>query len=86
MAVSQHQVREGADAGMGWPWCTKCLARVEKAAQFMASKSNRAPRYVTGELFCGAGGLSRGFHEVGFASKFANDIWDVALHAFLKTF
>lgn len=52
----------------------------------MASNSNRAPRYVTGELFCGAGGLSRGFHEVGFATKFANDIWDVALHAFLMNF
>jgi DNA (cytosine-5)-methyltransferase 1 len=52
----------------------------------MASRGNRAPRYVTGELFCGAGGLSRGFHDIGFFAKFANDIWDTALHAFLMNF
>lgn len=42
--------------------------------------------YVSGELFCGAGGLSRGFHSAGFTSKFANDVWPVALHNFLLNF
>jgi DNA (cytosine-5)-methyltransferase 1 len=45
-----------------------------------------ATRYTTGELFCGAGGLSRGFHNVGFNSLFANDIWDLALNTFLTNF
>jgi DNA (cytosine-5)-methyltransferase 1 len=39
-----------------------------------------------GELFCGAGGLSRGFHAQGFDSRFANDIWDLAVHNFLMNF
>lgn len=47
----------------------------------------RAPqRYTAGELFCGAGGLSRGFHSQGFVAKFANDIWPAALHTFLMNF
>lgn len=43
-------------------------------------------KYAVGELFCGAGGLSRGFHNVGFEPKFANDAWDLALHNFLMNF
>ncbi len=42
--------------------------------------------YSVGELFCGAGGLSRGFHGRGFVPRFANDIWDVALHTYLMNF
>jgi len=42
--------------------------------------------YAMGELFCGAGGLSRGFHAQGFAARFANDIWDLAVHNFLMNF
>ena len=45
-----------------------------------------AKAYVTGELFCGVGGLSRGFHAQGFAPRFANDIWDLAVHNFLMNF
>jgi DNA (cytosine-5)-methyltransferase 1 len=46
-----------------------------------------APRiYTAGELFCGAGGLSRGFHALGFAARFANDVWPIALHTFLMNF
>ena len=52
----------------------------------MASDSAEPYRFSTGELFCGAGGLSRGFHNVGFVSQFANDVWDVALHTFLMNF
>lgn len=37
-------------------------------------------------MFCGAGGLSRGFHELGFRPRFANDIWDLALRNFLWNF
>ena len=49
--------------------------------------SDAAPRsYSAGELLCGAGGLSRGFHSVGFASKFAKDLWPVALQTFLMNF
>jgi DNA (cytosine-5)-methyltransferase 1 len=43
-------------------------------------------KYEMGELFCGAGGLSRGFHTHGFAPRFANDIWDLAVHNFLMNF
>ena len=43
-------------------------------------------KYAVGELFCGAGGLSRGFHNVGFEPKFAIDAWDLALHNFLMNF
>ncbi|WP_346656571.1 DNA cytosine methyltransferase [Bradyrhizobium sp. IC4061] len=39
-----------------------------------------------GELFCGVGGLSRGFHSLGFQPIFANDAWDLALHNFLMNF
>lgn len=46
----------------------------------------RSSNYTSGELFCGAGGLSRGFHSLGFAPLFANDLWDVALHSFLMNF
>jgi DNA (cytosine-5)-methyltransferase 1 len=42
--------------------------------------------YAVGELFCGAGGLSRGFHARGFAPLFANDVWDLAVHNFLMNF
>lgn len=42
--------------------------------------------YAMGELFCGAGGLSRGFHTQGFAARFANDIWDLAVLNFLMNF
>lgn len=42
--------------------------------------------YATGELFCGAGGLSRGFHHVGFRSRFANDAWDLAVETFTRNF
>lgn len=42
--------------------------------------------YSVGELFCGVGGLSRGFHSVGFEPKFANDIWPLALHNFMMNF
>lgn len=45
-----------------------------------------APRYAMGELFCGAGGLSRGFHGQGFSPRFANDVWDLAVHNFLMNF
>lgn len=49
--------------------------------------SDAVPRnYSAGELFCGAGGLSRGFHSAGFAAKFANDLWPVALQTFLMNF
>ena len=43
-------------------------------------------KYAMGELFCGAGGLSRGFHAQGFSACFANDIWDLAVHNFLMNF
>ncbi|WBQ05060.1 DNA cytosine methyltransferase [Kribbella sp. CA-293567] len=43
-------------------------------------------KYEMGELFCGAGGLSRGFHAHGFDPRFANDIWDLAVHNFLMNF
>lgn len=43
-------------------------------------------RYTSGELFCGAGGLSSGFHSHGFETRFANDIWPLALHNFLMNF
>jgi DNA (cytosine-5)-methyltransferase 1 len=42
--------------------------------------------YAMGELFCGVGGLSRGFHTQGFAACFATDIWDLAVHNFLMNF
>ena len=42
--------------------------------------------YLSGELFCGAGGLSRGFESLGFATRFANDLWPAALHTFLMNF
>jgi DNA (cytosine-5)-methyltransferase 1 len=45
-----------------------------------------AQTYAMGELFCGAGGLSRGFHAQGFFACFANDIWDLAVHNFLMNF
>jgi DNA (cytosine-5)-methyltransferase 1 len=48
--------------------------------------SDVQPRYTAGELFCGAGGLSRGFHNRGFISRFANDSWDLAVHNFLMNF
>lgn len=44
------------------------------------------PSYSMGELFCGAGGLSRGFHGQGFSPLFANDIWGLAVHNFLMNF
>jgi DNA (cytosine-5)-methyltransferase 1 len=50
------------------------------------SKPSLASKYSAGELFCGAGGLSRGFHDSGFEPKFANDMWPLALHNFLMNF
>ncbi|WP_202944766.1 DNA cytosine methyltransferase [Beijerinckia indica] len=44
------------------------------------------PRYTAGEVFCGIGGLSRGFHSLGFEPKFANDVWPLALYNFLMNF
>lgn len=52
----------------------------------MRSQIPAARGYTAGELFCGAGGLSRGFHSAGFATKFANDIWPAALRTFLVNF
>src|SRR5262245_566767 len=52
----------------------------------MGTPLRRSTGYTTGELFCGAGGLSRGFHSRGFTPRFANDIWPVALHTFLMNF
>lgn len=45
-----------------------------------------AQKYEVGELFCGAGGLSRGFHGQGFVPRFANDVWSLAVHNFLMNF
>ncbi|MGW0595510.1 DNA cytosine methyltransferase [Streptomyces sp. NPDC002776] len=42
--------------------------------------------YAMGELFCGVGGLSRGFHNQGFTARFANDMWELAVHNFLMNF
>lgn len=42
--------------------------------------------FTSGELFCGAGGLSRGFHHAGFRPLFANDLWVTALRTFLTNF
>jgi DNA (cytosine-5)-methyltransferase 1 len=50
------------------------------------STSHVQPGYLAGELFCGAGGLSRGFHSRGFISRFANDLWELAVHNFLMNF
>lgn len=52
----------------------------------MKNKDSRQRRYSAGELFCGAGGLSRGFEALGFATRFANDLWPAALHTFLMNF
>lgn len=52
----------------------------------MAPHPIGSPQYTSGELFCGAGGLSRGFHNVGFETTFANDLWSAALHTFLMNF
>jgi DNA (cytosine-5)-methyltransferase 1 len=51
-----------------------------------SSANSRNLGYSVGELFCGAGGLSRGFHNHGFLPRFANDIWSPALHTFLMNF
>ena len=45
-----------------------------------------AAPYAMGELFCGAGGLSRGFHARGFTPRFANDVWGLAVHNFMINF
>jgi DNA (cytosine-5)-methyltransferase 1 len=50
------------------------------------NRTNPLEGYVMGELFCGVGGLSRGFHSQGFNASFANDIWDLAVHNFLMNF
>lgn len=52
----------------------------------MHSSATRARRFTSGELFCGAGGMSSGFHIHGFETRFANDIWSLALHNFLMNF
>jgi len=41
---------------------------------------------TSGELFCGAGGLTRGFETQGYSPVFVNDIWPAALHTFLMNF
>jgi DNA (cytosine-5)-methyltransferase 1 len=50
------------------------------------TRNDGSPQYTSGDLFSGAGGLSRGFHDHGFGSLFANDMWDRALHTFLMNF
>ena len=52
----------------------------------MKVRRDPVPRFTSGEFFCGAGGLSRGFHAHGFRPLFANDLWSVALHTFLMNF
>jgi DNA (cytosine-5)-methyltransferase 1 len=52
----------------------------------IAKETMSAQKYEVGELFCGAGGLSRGFHGQGFIPRFANDIWGLAVHNFLMNF
>lgn len=52
----------------------------------MQSSTGIARRFTSGELFCGAGGLSSGFHAHGFDTRFANDIWPLALHNFMMNF
>jgi DNA (cytosine-5)-methyltransferase 1 len=52
----------------------------------MTKQQTIKQKYEVGELFCGAGGLSRGFHNQGFAPRFANDIWEQAVHTFLMNF
>ncbi|QAX28136.1 DNA cytosine methyltransferase [Leisingera sp. NJS204] len=52
----------------------------------MKNQKVTASKYTTGELFCGAGGLSRGFKALGCTPSFANDIWPVALHTFMMNF
>ena len=52
----------------------------------MSTSDGRTPTFSCGELFCGAGGLSRGFHDHGFRAWFANDLWDTALDTFLMNF
>lgn len=52
----------------------------------MGKAEPSAPAYEVGELFCGAGGLSRGFHEHGFVPRFANDVWTLAVHNFMMNF
>jgi len=53
---------------------------------FDEDNRTETPGFSCGELFCGAGGLSRGFHSRGFRTLFANDLWDLALHTFLMNF
>ena len=52
----------------------------------MVKQDSTEAVYEVGELFCGAGGLSRGFHGRGFAPRFANDIWTLAVHNFMMNF
>ena len=52
----------------------------------MGKLESGACAYEVGELFCGAGGLSRGFHQQGFVPRFANDIWALAVHNFMMNF
>lgn len=52
----------------------------------MGKLDSGSPAYEVGELFCGAGGLSRGFHKQGFVPRFANDIWALAVHNFMMNF
>lgn len=56
------------------------------STQTLATRRVGRPKYTTGELFCGVGGLSRGFHAEDFAPQFANDVWDLAVHNFLMNF
>ena len=44
--------------------------------------TNREKEYTVLDLFCGAGGLSRGFIDAGFSVKLGIDIDDMALKTF----
>lgn len=62
------------------------ISRVDGGRMGGQGVTSTAGTYAMGELFCGAGGLSRGFHAKGFAACFANDIWDLAVHNFMMNF
>jgi DNA (cytosine-5)-methyltransferase 1 len=65
---------------------TTKLRRQNRILNVVDSASLANGTYSMGELFCGAGGLSRGFHNRGFRPLFANDVWGLAVHNFLMNF
>lgn len=65
---------------------TRRTRRRDAVGTIGQQKTTAQRTYAVGELFCGAGGLSRGFHSRGFAPLFANDVWDLAVHNFLMNF